>query len=120
LQSLRHDFANAAIAASRLGMAVRRRAILVLAEGYSFRLYDQSVMGVTDFSPVCLYWLTLESGPQEGNMAPKHKLGFIFAAVLVMAVFVAITTWAAVPKSHSVSATPTKGTIYRPDLWKVY
>ena len=53
-------------------------------------------------------------------MASKHKLGFIFAAALVMAVFVAITTWAAVPKSHSVSATPTKGTIYRPDLWKVY
>jgi hypothetical protein len=33
-------------------------------------------------------------------MAPKpHKLGFIFAAVLVMAGFLAITTWAAVPKT---------------------
>jgi hypothetical protein len=54
-------------------------------------------------------------------MAPKpHKLGFIFAAVLVMAAFVAITTWAAVPKSHTDSAAPSKETIYRPDLWKVY
>jgi hypothetical protein len=56
-------------------------------------------------------------------MTPKpQKLGFIFAAVLVTAVFVAITTWAAVPKSHSDSAAlaSAKGTIYRPDLWKVY
>jgi hypothetical protein len=53
-------------------------------------------------------------------MAPKPHT--IFAAVLVIAVFVAITTWAAVPKSHSDSIAPTsaKGTIYRPDLWKVY
>ena len=35
-------------------------------------------------------------------MAPKpHTIFVTFAAVLVMAVFVAITTWAAVPKSHS-------------------
>ena len=56
-------------------------------------------------------------------MTPKpHKVGFIFAAVLVVAVFVAITTWAAVPKPHSDLAAPSsaKGTIYRPDLWKVY
>ena len=54
-------------------------------------------------------------------MAPKpHKLGFIFAAALVMAVFVAITTWAAVPKHESAAAIAGKATIYRPDLWKVY
>ena len=47
-------------------------------------------------------------------------LKFIFAAVLVMAAFLAITTWAAVPKPHHDSAAPTKGTVYRPDLWKVY
>jgi hypothetical protein len=44
-------------------------------------------------------------------MAPKHKLGFIFAAVLVMAVFVAITTWAAVPKHESAAPIAAKGTI---------
>ena len=85
----------------------------------SFCLFTQSVTGVTDFSPLCLYQLTLV-WPQEGNMTPKHKLGFVFTAVLVMAVFVAITTWAAVPKSHGVSAAHTKATVYRPDLWKVY
>src|SRR5262249_16042389 len=48
-------------------------------------------------------------------MAPKpQKLGFIFAAVLVMAVFVAITTWGAGPKTHNGSAalSPAKGTIW--------
>ena len=56
-------------------------------------------------------------------MARKlHTIFVSFAAVLVMAVFVAITTWAAVPKSHSDSAAPSsaKGGIYRPALWKVY
>jgi hypothetical protein len=56
-------------------------------------------------------------------MAPKpHAISITFVTVLVMAVFVAITTWAAVPKSHSDSAAPTwtKGVNYRPDLWKVY
>ena len=56
-------------------------------------------------------------------MLPKPRTIFVtFAAVVVMAVFVAITTWAAVPKSHSDSAAPTwaKGAIYRPALWKVY
>ena len=56
-------------------------------------------------------------------MAPKpHTIFVTFVAVLVMAVFVAITTWAAVPKSHSDSAAPAwaKGAIYRPALWKVY
>ena len=51
-------------------------------------------------------------------MAPK--LGFIFAAVLVTAVFVAITTWAAVPKHESAAPIAAKGTNYRPVLWKVY
>ena len=56
-------------------------------------------------------------------MARKlHTIFVSFAAVLVMAVFVAITTWAAVPKSHSDSAAPTwaKGAIYRPALWTEY
>ena len=51
--------------------------------------------------------------------AKPHTIFVTFVAVLVMAVFVAITTWAAVPKSHSDSAVP-KAAIYRPDLWKVY
>ena len=56
-------------------------------------------------------------------MVPKPRTIFVtFAAVLVMAVFVAITTWAAVPKSHSDSTafTSAKAAIYRPALWKVY
>jgi hypothetical protein len=56
-------------------------------------------------------------------MAPKPRTIFAtFAAVLVMAVFVAITTWAAVPKSHSDSAalTSAKAANYRPDLRKMY
>ena len=54
-------------------------------------------------------------------MASKPgKLAFIFTTVLVMAAFLAITTWAAIPKSQNDSPAPTKGTIYRPDLWKVY
>jgi hypothetical protein len=79
------------------------------------------VTGITDFSPVQPVQAKLRVWTQEGNMAPKpHKLGFIFAAVLVMAVFVAITTWAAVPKHESAAAIAGMGTIYRPDLWKVY
>ena len=54
-------------------------------------------------------------------MARKlHTIFVSFAAVLVMAVFVAITTWAAVPKHESAAAIAGKGTIYRPALWKVY
>ena len=56
-------------------------------------------------------------------MTAKPRTIFVtFTAVLVMAVFVAITTWAAVPKSHGDSAAPAwaKGAIYRPALWKVY
>jgi hypothetical protein len=56
-------------------------------------------------------------------MARKpHTMFVTFAAVVVMAVFVAITTWAAIPTSHSDPAAPTsaKGAIYRPALWKVY
>jgi hypothetical protein len=48
------------------------------------------------------------------------KAAFIFTTVLVLAAFVAITTWAAVPKPHSDLAAPGKATIYRSDLWKVY
>jgi hypothetical protein len=54
-------------------------------------------------------------------MTPKPtKTTVIFAAVLVVAAFVAITTWAAVPKPHSESAAPGKAAIYRADLWNVY
>lgn len=54
-------------------------------------------------------------------MTPRPtKTAFIFVAVLVLAAFVAITTWAAVPKPHSESAAPGKAAIYRADLWKVY
>jgi hypothetical protein len=54
-------------------------------------------------------------------MTPKPtKTAFIFAAVLVLVAFVAITTWAAVPKPHSEAAAPGKAVIYRADLWKVY
>jgi hypothetical protein len=54
-------------------------------------------------------------------MTPRpSKAAFIFATVLVLAAFVAITTWAAVPKPHSEAAAPGKASVYRPDLWTVY
>ena len=49
-----------------------------------------------------------------------RRLAVIFVTVVVMAGLLAITTWAAVPKPHSHSGGPSTGTIYRPDLWKVY
>lgn len=55
------------------------------------------------------------------DMTPRPTTtAFIFAAVLVLAAFVAITTWAAVPKPHSDLAAPGKAAVYRADLWKVY
>jgi hypothetical protein len=51
-------------------------------------------------------------------MAPK--LALIISAVIVIAAFVAINSWAAVPKHESAAPISAKGTIYRADLWKVY
>jgi hypothetical protein len=51
-------------------------------------------------------------------MAPK--LALIFSVVVTVAAFVAINSWAAVPKHESASPLSAKGTIYRADLWKVY
>ena len=51
-------------------------------------------------------------------MAPILRI--IFATVLVIAAFVAINSWAAVTKHESAVPIAAKGTIYRPDLWKVY
>ena len=50
------------------------------------------------------------------------KLAWIISTVVVIAAFVAINSWAAVPKHESNSAAPiaAKGAIYRPDLWKGY
>jgi hypothetical protein len=56
-------------------------------------------------------------------MAPRPQgLAFIFAMVLAMAVFLAITTWAAAPKQAggSAASVPSKAANYRPDPWKVY
>jgi hypothetical protein len=56
-------------------------------------------------------------------MAPKpHNLAFIFATALVVAAFLAITTWTAASNhgTNSAGFIAAKGTIYRPDLWKVY
>jgi hypothetical protein len=54
-------------------------------------------------------------------MTPKpSKAASIFATVLVIAAFVAINTWAAVPKPHSDLAAPGKAGVYRSDLWMVY
>jgi len=54
-------------------------------------------------------------------MTPKpSKAAVIFATVLVLAAFVAINTWAAVPKPHSDLAAPGKASVYRPELWMVY
>jgi hypothetical protein len=56
-------------------------------------------------------------------MAPTpHTVAFTFAMVLALAVFLAITTWAAAPKHESGSAgsPPGKAANYRPELWKLY
>lgn len=56
-------------------------------------------------------------------MAPgTQRLAFIFATVLAMAVFLAISTWAAAPKHAGNSAAPVPGKAvnYRAELWKVY
>jgi hypothetical protein len=50
----------------------------------------------------------------------RKSLTFIFGTVLAMAVVLTITTWAASPKLQNDSAAVASGTIYRPDLWKVY
>jgi hypothetical protein len=49
----------------------------------------------------------------------RKPLAFVFGIVLAMAVL-GITTWAAVPKHESTATSGAKGTVYRPDLWKVY
>ena len=55
-------------------------------------------------------------------MAPRaQRLAFILATVLAMAVFLAISTWAAGPKQvGSAAPVPGKAVNYRADLWKVY
>jgi hypothetical protein len=56
-------------------------------------------------------------------VAPRrHRLAFTFAMVLAMAGFLAITTWAAVPKHAAGSAAPVpaKAENYRAELWKIY
>jgi len=56
----------------------------------------------------------------EEDMTPKPAL--IIATVVVIAAFVAINSWAAVPKheSNSAASIAAKGAIYRSDLRKVY
>ena len=51
-------------------------------------------------------------------MTPKVTL--IFSIVIVVAAFVAINAWAAVPKRDGAAQISAKGPIYRADLWKVY
>jgi hypothetical protein len=48
------------------------------------------------------------------------KLALIFSIVIVVAAFVAINSWAAVPKHDGTAQISAKGLIYRADLWKVY
>jgi len=51
-------------------------------------------------------------------MAPK--LALIFSIVIVIAAFVAINSWAAMPKHERAAPTAAKATIYRTDLRSVY
>jgi len=50
----------------------------------------------------------------------RKSLTLIFVFVLAMAAVLTITTWAASPEPQNDSTAPVRGTIYRPDLWKVY
>jgi hypothetical protein len=60
-------------------------------------------------------------GDRKASMTRK-SLTFVFGLILAMATVLAITTWAATPKSNDnwAAAVPAKETIYRSDLWKVY
>jgi hypothetical protein len=60
----------------------------------------------------------MESGAGGKDMTPKVTL--IFSIVIVVAAFVAINAWAAVPKHDGAAQMSAKGPIYRADLWKVY
>ena len=110
-------------ARAHLAGGFARRGITVVGvrsgRGYSFRLYDQSVTAVTDVFPIPPVEVFLEARGEQ-DMTPK--LALIISTVVVIAAFVAINSWAAVPKHESNSAAPiaAKGTIYRPALWKVY
>jgi len=56
-------------------------------------------------------------------MAPgPQRLAFTFAILVAMAVYLAISTWAAAPKHESGSPAPVsaKAANYRAELWKVY
>jgi hypothetical protein len=53
-------------------------------------------------------------------MGGQKSLGFVFGIALVVGVVLAVTTWAAPPKSQGVAVAVAKGAIYRPALWKVY
>jgi hypothetical protein len=77
------------------------------------------VTAVTDVFPIPPVEVFLEARGEQ-DMTPK--LALIISTVVVIAAFVAINSWAAVPKHESNSAAPiaAKGTIYRPALWKVY
>jgi hypothetical protein len=48
------------------------------------------------------------------------KLALFFSTIIVIAAFVAINAWAAVPKHDGAAQISAKGPIYRADLWKVY
>ena len=53
-------------------------------------------------------------------MTPKpSKAAFIFATVLVIAAFVAINTWAAVPKPHSDLAAAGKAGVGLTSGWSI-
>jgi len=58
--------------------------------------------------------------PAEAKAMRKQNAAIVFTAGLVIAAFVAINTWAAVPKPHSDLAAPGKAGVYRSDLWMVY
>jgi hypothetical protein len=84
----------------------------------SFRLFDQNVTAITDCSSVPLLEAAFTRPGIRRETMRRKPLAFVFGIVLAMAVL-GITTWAAVPK-HESAAPAAKGTVYRPDLWKVY
>jgi hypothetical protein len=84
----------------------------------SFRLFDKNVTANTEQPCVSCRSESRNLKPEGEAMAPK--LALIFSIVIVIAAFVAINSWAAVPKHEWAAPTAAKATIYRADLRSVY
>jgi hypothetical protein len=82
-----------------------------------YKAFEQNVTGVTALFATFILEMHHDISPQRGkDMATK--LRFIFAAVLVMAAFIAINSWAA--GKHDAAGHIAAAGSYRAGLWNAY